>query len=532
MSESKRSGAGCLIAAIIWIIIGTILAVAARYLILPHFEKEKQAELLGTTSSTREFAHSVRVLSDSFSGYAILRSPALRQELESQDIGLFVRDDQADTRGRMEALRDRKAQMAVFSVDSFLANGAAIGGFPASIVMILDETQGADALVAYETGVASIQDLDSPEARIVLTPNSPSEFLARAVLANFYLPNLPEQWSEGADGSADVFRRFRRADPKAKRAYALWEPHVSMALREPGAHLLLDSSKLKGYIIDVLVAERHFLRDYPDVVRQVVESYLRVAYRIRNESMGLMQLIQADGREMGMEALTDEQAEALAGKIEWKNTLENYAFFGLLSVGERQGALTADEAIGNITDVLVKTKAIANDPLDGQYRQLYYDGVLKAIKDSGFHPAKALNLIPGVDPSPKGMESVRRRAALRPLTDAEWNSLSPVGELRIDPIAFGRGAARINIQSQRDLEALARRLAAWPDYYLIVVGHTRAEGDREANMRLGAERARAAVDFLKSVGVSEHRMQSQVGPPSQTNGSAQSVTFRLGERPY
>jgi hypothetical protein len=102
-------------------------------------------------------------------------------------------------------LRDGQTQFAVFTIDSLLAAGAKGGDFPATIVWVIDETKGSDAMVAYPSGVANLQDLNHASARIVLTPNSPSEFLARVVLANFHLPNLPEQWKVEANGAGAVF---------------------------------------------------------------------------------------------------------------------------------------------------------------------------------------------------------------------------------------------------------------------------------------------------------------------------------------
>ena len=107
-----------------------------------------------------------------------------------------------------------------------------------------------------------------------------------------------------------------------------------------------------------------------------------------------------------------------------------------------------------------------------------------------------------------------------------------MGELSVRPIAFGRGTARMNMQSQRELTRLASLLESWPQYYLLVVGHARAEGDPEANMRLAMERANAATAFLTAQGVSENRIKARAGKPSSRGGAAQSVSFMLGQLPY
>jgi ABC-type taurine transport system substrate-binding protein len=299
-----------------------------------------------------------------------------------------VTDDKADYAARLDALRSGKVQLAAFTIDSLIVAGAKAGDFPATIVLAIDETQGADALVAYEKALGSVQDLNDPAAKIALTPNSPSEFLARVLLAHFSLPRLQENWIVPADGAAEVYRQFRSANPAEKKAYVLWEPYVSRALQQPGARVLIDSGKLKGYIVDVLVARREFLRDKPELVRGVVECYARASYRYASEPGGMSKLVMDDARQTGVESLDATQTKRIVEGIQWKNTLENYAQFGLTSGVEQGGLPTMEDMIGNIMDVLLKTKAISSDPLGGKYTTLFYDRVLADLRAASFHPVR------------------------------------------------------------------------------------------------------------------------------------------------
>ena len=104
--------------------------------------------------------------------------------------------------------------------------------------------------------------------------------------------------------------------------------------------------------------------------------------------------------------------------------------------------------------------------------------------------------------------------------------------MRVQPLSFARGTARINIQSRRELTDLAKRLEAWPQYYLTVIGHARAVGDPEANRKLAAERAAAAISFLRSAGVHENRMRAKAVTLPGRGGEAQSVSFVVGQMPY
>jgi outer membrane protein OmpA-like peptidoglycan-associated protein/ABC-type taurine transport system substrate-binding protein len=525
---SERSAKGCLLATLLWCVILAVLGVGYRFLVHPYLSEK----LKGQTGSSSQYKDEITVAADSFSGYCILRSDALKQELRSRQIRFTIQDDQADYAARLKALREGKVHMAVFTVDSLIAAGAKAGDFPATIVLVIDETKGGDAIVAQKSAVASLQELNHPGARFVLTPNSPSEFLARVVIAHFNLPQLSSDWLIQADGARAVYNALRAASPADKRAYVLWEPYVSKALEKPGVQVLLDSSKLEGYIVDVLVAQRSFLRDHPDKVRAVVEAYSRAAYQYSQQANGLVELVRADARATGAESLDDAQAKQIVRGIQWRNTLENYAHFGLVSGPERGGLPLLEDIIGNIIDVLVKTKAIPADPLPGQYYTLFYDRILAEMKAANFHPGKNLNLISDVGPAGADPEKVRGTQALAELTPEQWTILRPVGELKVEPIAFSRGSANITVQSERDLQQLAKRLQSFPLFYLRVIGHTRSEGDADANRRLAQARAEAAAQFLISQGVAVPRIRTEAAPAALTGGEAQSVSFVVGQLPY
>ena len=88
--------------------------------------------------------------------------------------------------------------------------------------------------------------------------------------------------------------------------------------------------------------------------------------------------------------------------------------------------------------------------------------------------------------------------------------------MKVEPIQFGRGNARIFPNSKRALQELATTLKSFPQYYLRVVGHTRQEGDPAANRILALQRAEAAAESLRNFGIANHRiapLQATKPPP-------------------
>ena len=521
-----RTPKSVLMAVILWVVIIGGIAAAVRYFVLPASQEKKRLALALRTGSEGKYKHNVRLVADSFSGYCILRSSEMASRLAAQGIKFSVIDDGADYRGRIEALEEGDAEMAVFPINSFIQCGAQLDGFPAAIVYIVDETKGADAIVAHKTAVPGISALNASDARIVLTPDSPSEFLARVMIASFNLPELPErQWMIKADGAADVFKKFRGESGNKPFAYALWEPYVSKALQDKDAHVLLDSSKLKGYIVDVIVARREFLVQDYDVAKAVLESYARTAYASQAK---MVDVVMADAEALG-DSIGPSDALQMVKGVEWKNTLENYAHFGLQ--GDSHSLEDIEDIIIKITDVLIQTGALADDPLQGRPNSLYFNKLVKDMKADNFHPGRELNVITGMDLGDSD-EKVREARKLVQLTEAQWASLISVGELRVRPLTFGRATSRLSIQSQHDLASLANTLASWPQYYLTVTGTVRPGGDAEAAMELAKARAHATVQMLVAKGVAIERIRSFAKIGASDTAEAQSVSFVVGQLPY
>ena len=516
-----------------WLIIIGIIGLAYKFVVEPWIRGDLVKE-----TSTQRYAHNIKVAHDSFPGYAILRSPAVQNLLDRQGIKLTFVDDKADYVGRARALKSGKVQMAVFTIDAYLKAGSVIGEFPGSIVLVIDESKGADAIVAYKRGVPQIPSLSNSRARIVLTPDSPSETLARIMINKMSLPSLPASWAVETNGAEAAYKKLKSADPDEPYAYVIWEPYVTKALAIEGVHLLLDSSKLKGYIVDILVAQREFLDSQREFVTHVVQAYLRANYDYNNQPDGLVSLIQADAKQYG-DSLSQNETNKLVKGIEWRNTVENYAHFGVIPTADAKGAERLETMIAKITQVLVQTNSIPTDPVSGNYEQLFFEGILRSLHHDKFHPgmlnASGTDGLDGIFVGSASIEQVREEASLNPLSDANWNGLAPVAAMKVEPIQFGRGNARILPNSERALKELAATLTSFPQYYLRVVGHTRQEGDPAANRILALQRAEAAAKSLRNSGIANHRIRATASNQISTQmrgAAAQSVTFELLGKPY
>lgn len=493
----------------VWLVLFGAGAVAWKFVIQPNIDQAKEDDKndwIDQGGSPSRYAHRLELALDSFSGYAVLRSDAFKKELAAKRINIHLRDDEADYAARLAGLQSGEIQMAVFTIDALIKASAALDNLPATMVAMIDETRGADAIVGYKSKFRSVDDFNSDAVRFVLTPDSPSETLARVVMTHFELPNLAKNPIVAAKSAQDVYEQYRQSSQNDDRVFVLWEPYVSKMMENPNVHTIISSRDLFGYIVDVLVVSRDYLSKNRDVVKDVLECYFRAAYEHRGN---MAELVFDDAKRNG-QALSKKQAESLVNGIQWKDTQHNYAHFG---IGSHANVQHIEDMVENITEVLTKTSAIPRDPTNGQPADLFHKALLEELEGENFHPA--------------GLHEIDGQISFRELTDAQWKELTPVGTLRVPELAFARSSSRLLSSSLDILDDLAKTLQT-SQYYVRIHGNAKRAGDLELNKSLAAERAQAATDYLIERGIDPRRIRSLGAEPSD----ASSVTFMLGQLPY
>jgi outer membrane protein OmpA-like peptidoglycan-associated protein len=490
---------------IVWLLVFAALAAAYRILIYPRHRNR----LLSGTGSSSHYRLTVDFALDSFSGYAILRSPEFHDQLAQKRIRMNLVDDGADYVARIEAIKSGNVQLAVFTIDALLKVSDSLDDLPATIVAIVDETRGADAIVAYKNAVPNVDALNRADMRFVLTPDSPSETLARVVMSHFNLDRLETNPFRPVQDAEAVYRLYRTAKPETPQAFVLWEPFVSKVLENPNTHIVADSSRFRGYIVDVIVVNRDFLLKSEDFVREIIGCYFRAAYHYRDS---MVELTLEDAKLTGT-PLSRKQAQNLVNGIWWKNTQENFAHFDLPGTGDLQ---LLEDIVDNVSRVLLTTGAIERNPIGGRAHTLFYDKILKHLQASDFHPGLA-------------EESVRDEPVqLKDLSDEEWLRLTPLGTLDVPQLVFARGTDRLTINSRAVLDDLVQALNSFPQTYVLIRGNASTRGNTDANMRLAESRAKAAETYLINAGIDENRVRAVGVEPS----GEMSVSFVLGQEPY
>lgn len=504
-----------IIIGIVWLGVAGIGAMAFKWFYRPAKEAaehkavvQAEQDKVSATSADSRYKHHPRIGMDGFPGYAVLRSQEFKNFAARDNIQIRIVPDEADYVARLKALKFGELEMAVFTWGALIQASEELGATPAVGVLVLDETVGADLAVAYESKFPNIDSLNKTDTRFVLMTNSPSETLCRVLMSQFKLNQLPKDPFIEVDSPQALFNHYRNAKLTDPYIYVCWQPWGTKMLDNPNVHTVIDSSRFKGYIVDVLVVNRDYLYKNRDVVKSTISAYLRAVNHHRDK---MKELIIADQAALG-EGLSDRQATELVAGIVWKNTQENYAHFGT-------GGKTlqhVEDMIINLTNVLRTTGAIQTDPTKGKPNLLYYPDLMEELASSNFHP--------GVQP-----ESIRSGTAVLPaLTEVAWERLTPIGTLEVPRLVFARGTSRLSESSTAHLDELIKKLKTFPTYYVQVQGDASTRGDLDANRVLALARAKAATEYLTTHGIHANRVRAMAGMPS----GATTVNFVLGETPY
>jgi NitT/TauT family transport system substrate-binding protein len=173
----------------------------------------------------------------------------------------------------LQVIDDTKVGMAALAAKRIEAYGAtpntvllyAKADNPFVMVMTLDDSKGGDGVVAHKD-IKSIAGLKGK--RVAFLEGSIAQFYLAYLLKREGLTEKDitavNMGSTGDAGAAFVAGRVDAA--------VVWEPWLSKGKSAPHGHLLIDSSKTPGLIIDTLAFRQDVVKNRPDDVRKVVRA--------------------------------------------------------------------------------------------------------------------------------------------------------------------------------------------------------------------------------------------------------------------
>jgi outer membrane protein OmpA-like peptidoglycan-associated protein/ABC-type nitrate/sulfonate/bicarbonate transport system substrate-binding protein len=430
------------------------------------------------TSDAAGAKDKIRIAVDSWVGYYPLCSALLKRRLREVGYSLECVDDGANYPGRIQALERGEYDFVVATVDSYMATGAA-ARFPGVVVAVIDESKGGDALIARKDKLASLDDLKRGNPKIALTPDSPSDYLAKSLSVHFDIPTLAKgkPWRKEVAGSGDALKALRNGDVEAA---VLWEPDVSRALSDSNFHRLIGTEKTQRLIVDVLLAQRERSIDQPEKMKTFLQQYFRVLKVYRDDAATF------EAELVAFTDLSPTEVSAMVKGVKWASLVDN-AEIWLAHTAEVSSQEALINSIESVITVLKEYGDIDANPLPEHdaYRLVNSSFVHELYRQSN---SGVFN---------NTTKSAQFKDEYPALTDAQWAALREVGTLKMRPISFASGSDMLTIGDKEQLDEIAENLSHYPNFRVEVRGHSGIRGDEEENRLLSQSRAESVTRYLE-----------------------------------
>ena len=240
-----------------------------------------------------------------FAGYAPLYLAKEKNFFEGIEVNLLRIEDIGNLRAAMVA---NKLDIYAATFDIFQANET--NEIPGNIFLILDESKGADAIIANKE-IKNIESLKSK--KVAAEKGFPPHFLLMYLLhkKNIHIKDL--DFKDLTTQNAQTAFIGNNVD-----AAGIYEPYLLNALKnKKGSHILTSSKDFPGLISDVLVASDNILKTHPEYLEMLASGWFKaVDYILKNptESYQIM------GKYFHINAA---EMEALNNTIYWYTLNDN-----------------------------------------------------------------------------------------------------------------------------------------------------------------------------------------------------------------
>ena len=351
-------------------------------------------------------------------------------------------------------------------------------------VMIVDNTQGGDAIISSDPNVRSVEDLAGK--KVAMLQYTPSHGMFIDAVENSSLTARKKQSIEPVfinveEGTAGVRAAFESGNVDAA---VIWDPDLSLALRKKGAHVVYSTKTATNLIYDVMVCDAKVLNDKDG--RAAVDKFVR----------GWMKGVQV------ARANPDNAVDAL---------VKNEEYFTMLE--KQEGRAFIKSLFSNLVWTGLEDNARILGLVGGtnHYERVYnrFDGIYRAAGSLANPNSPVINPSDSFDYSfIKGMlaeDSQAKAAAAVPektFTKAELDTATERNEVVVSKpvmVSFQSGSAALNKRAESVIDKeMVPFIESNGSSYFILSGHTDSLGGREANMALSKARAMSVRSYLVS----------------------------------
>lgn len=349
-------------------------------------------------------------------------------------------------------------------------------------VMIVDNTQGGDAVIARDPQVRSIEDLAGQ--KVALLQFTPSHGMLIDAIENSSLTarkkeSIKTVFINAEEGTAGVRAAFEAGSVDAA---VLWDPDLALALRNVrGAHMVYSTKTATNLIFDVMVCDSRVLNsaDGQAQVQKFVEGWMEgVAVARANPDKAVDALIKT---EEFFKLLADKEGrpfiKSLFNNLVWTGIEDNARILGLAG-----GTNHYERVYRRFDEIYRRAGALANpnSPVIAPQDSFDYRFIKSMLESNKVAAAAAAK--PQETFTQSGLQESTRAAAI---------VTKPV------MVGFASGSAELTKRAQRSIDTeMVPFIENNGKAYFEISGNSDSTGARDTNLRLSAGRARAVVDYL------------------------------------
>lgn len=349
-------------------------------------------------------------------------------------------------------------------------------------VMIVDNTQGGDAVIARDPAIKSIEDLAGRS--VALLQFTPSHGMLIDAIENSSLTarkkdSIKTVFINAEEGTTGVRAAFESGNVDAA---VLWDPDLALAQRAvKGAHVVYSTKTATNLIFDVMVCDTRLLAS-PEgqaVVQKFVTGWMDGVQAAKaNPDNAVDALVKT---EEFFKLLADKEGKAfvksLFDNLVWTGIEENARILGLAG-----GTNHYERVYRRFDEIYRKAGALANPK----------SPVITPQDSFDYRFIKAL----------LSQNRTASEAAAKPqtsFTQAEQKTATQAPAIVTKPVTvgFSTGTAELTKRAQKTIDdEMVPFIENNGKAYFEISGNTDSTGSQATNQRLSAARAKTVVDYL------------------------------------
>ena len=353
-------------------------------------------------------------------------------------------------------------------------------GHDGKAVMIVDNTRGADAIIARDPSIRSVEDLAGK--KLALLQFTPSHGMSIDAIDNSSLSARKKQTVEyvyiaAEDGLAGVRAALESGNVDAA---ALWDPDLSLALRATKGHVVYSTKTASNLIFDVIVCDQRVLNDAQgrDAVQKLVNGWMKGVDAARaNPDQAVDALVKTE-EYFTLLAKNEGKpfVKSLFGNLLWTGVADNARILGMSGgTNHYERVYQRFDQIYRAAGALANPKSPAinaSDSFDTRFIRTLYDASTAVQAES------------------KQVETYTA-AAREEAVQAPATVTKPV------TVNFASGQSALTRRAEKIVDTdMVPFIENNGSAYFEISGNTDSTGNAILNGRLSQARAEAVVDYL------------------------------------